>query len=153
MDSNIEMLTYIHKNAEMGQNSINHLFKIITDDSKFRTLLERQFKEYKDIFDTSEQVLNKRGYKAEEGGAFQKFEIYMMIDIKTIINKSPDHVSEMLIQGSTMGIIQITRRLKEFEGRLDSEVSDLAKKLLATEKHNIDDCREFLGKANDFATV
>lgn len=153
MDPNIEMLNYIHKNAEMGQNSINHLLKVINEDSKFRTLLERQFKEYKNIFDTSEQVLNKFGYEAKETGALQKFEVYMMIDVKTINNKSSDHVSEMLIQGSTMGIIQITRRLKEFEGHLNNEVSDLAKKLLATEKHNIEDCREFLGKPNEFATV
>lgn len=71
----------------------------------------------------------------------------MMIDIKTLNNKTPDHVAEMLIQGSTMGVIQITRRLKDYEGSVDKNVQKLAEKLLSTEQHNVEECRKFLGKA------
>ncbi len=153
MNANIEMLNYIYKNAQMGQNSINHLLEIIENDSKFRNLLENQFKEYKNIFDTAEEALSKLGYEAKGTSAIQKFETYMMIDIKTLNNKTPDHVAEMLIQGSTMGIIQITRRLKDYKGSIDKNVQSLAEKLLATEQHNVEECRKFLGKAFEAANV
>lgn len=153
MNANIEMLNYIYKNAQMGQNSINHLLDIIKNDSKFRNLLESQFKEYKDIFDTAEEALNKLGYEAKGTSAIQKFETYMMIDIKTLNDKTPDHVAEMLIQGSTMGIIQITRRLKDYQGSLDKSVQRFAEKLLSTEQHNVEECRKFLGKAYEVANV
>lgn len=153
MNANIEMLNYIHKNAQMGQNSISHLLDIITDDSNFRNLLERQFKEYKIIFDVAETALNKFGYEAKGTTSLQKLETYMMIDLKTINDKSSDHIAEMLIQGSTMGVIQITRRIKQFSGMLYKEVDTLANKLLATEQHNIEDCKQFLGSTLTATTV
>ncbi len=153
MNANIEMLNYIYKNAQMGQNSINHLLDIIKDDSKLRNLLERQFKEYKIIFDVAETALNKFGYEAKGTSPLQKFETYMMIDLKTISDKSSDHIAEMLIKGSTMGVIQITRRIKQYTGMLYKEIYTLANKLLATEQHNIEDCKELLGTSLEPVTV
>lgn len=147
MNANIEMLNYIYKNAQMGQNSINHLLEIIKDDSKFKNLLNSQFNEYKAIFDESEKALKEHGYEPKGNSTIQKFETYMMIDMKTLTNKTPDHVAEMLIQGSTMGVIQITRRLKDYTGSIDKNVQRLAEKLLSTEQHNVEECRKFLGKA------
>lgn len=151
MNANIEMLNYIYKNAQMGQNSINHLLDIVKEDSKFKNLLESQLKEYKNIFNTAEKSLNESGYEAKGTSAIQKFETYMMIDMKTLNNKTPDHIAEMLIQGSTMGVIQITRRLKDYDGGIDKNVQKLAEKLLSTEQHNVEECRKFLGKAFEVA--
>ena len=151
MNANVEMLNYIYKNAQMGQNSINHLLDIVKEDSKFRNLLDNQFTDYKTIFDTAEKSLNELGFEAKGNNAIQKFETYMMIDMKTIKDKSPDHVAEMLIQGSTMGIIQITRRLKDYTGSIDKNVQKLAEKLLSIEQHNVEECRKFLGKAFETA--
>lgn len=147
MNANIEMLNYIYKNSQMGQNSISHLLGIVKEDSKFKNLLDKQFADYKAIFDAAERALNELGYEPKGTSAIQKFETYMMIDIKTLNDKSPDHVAEMLIQGSTMGVIQITRRLKDFEGQIDKNVKKFAEKLLSIEKHNVEECRKFLGKA------
>lgn len=151
MNANVEMLNYIYKNAQMGQTSINHLLEIVKDHSHFRNLLENQFTEYKMIFDTAEKSLNKLGCEAKGTSTIQKFETYMMIDMKTLRDKTPDHVAEMLIQGSTMGVIQITRRLKEYKGQVDTNVQKLAEKLLATEQHNVEECRKFLGKSFEMA--
>lgn len=151
MNENVEMLNYIYKNAQMGQHSINHLLEIIENDSKLKNLLDNQFMEYKTIFDTAEKSLNELGHEGKGNSKIQKFETYMMIDIKTLTNKSSDHVAEMLIQGSTMGIIQITRRLKDYSGSIDKNVQKLAEKLLSIEQHNVEECRKFLGKAFDVA--
>ena len=113
MDANIEMLNFIYQNAQMGQNTLNQLLKI-SEDNKFNKLLGSQFDEYKKIFDKSEQILNRLGKEAKDISARQKITVYIMINFEMLKDKSPSHISQMLIQGSTMGIIDITKKIKEY---------------------------------------
>ena len=144
MNENIEMLNYIHKNAEMGQDSINKLLNIV-DNSKFKTMLNGQFKEYKSIYDESEKLLKNYTTEIKNINPIQKIESNIMIDMKTLKDKSPSNISEMLIQGSTMGTIKMVKRLNQYKNKVDNNVYSLGKKLLRTEEHNIEDCKVFLG--------
>ncbi len=143
MNENLEMLNYIHKNAEMGQDSILKLLKIVPD-SKFKETLNGQFEEYKNIYDESEKILKNYNTDIKNISPIQKFETDMMINMKTLKDKSPNNISEMLIQGSTMGTIQMTKRLNQYKDKIDKEIYQLGKKLLKTEEHNIEDCKKFL---------
>ena len=67
----------------------------------------------------------------------------MMIRAKTLTDRSPSRIAEMMIQGSTMGTIQMTRRLHSCEAA-DAEALLLAHKLLRTEENNIEQMKEFL---------
>ena len=143
MNENLEMLNYIHKNAEMGQDSILKLLKIVPD-SKFKETLNGQFEEYKNIYDESEKILKNYNTDIKNISPIQKFETDMMINMKTLKDKSPNNISEMLIQGSTMGTIQMTKRLNQYKDKIDKEIYQRGKKLLKTEEHNIEDCKKFL---------
>ena len=143
MNENLEMLNYIHKNAEMGQDSILKLLKIVPD-SKFKETLNGQFEEYKNIYDESEKILKNYNTDIKNISPIQKFETDMMINMKTLKDKSPNNISEMLIQGSTMGTIQMTKRLNQYKDKIDKEIYQLGKILLKTEEHNIEDCKKFL---------
>lgn len=144
MNANVELLNYIHQNAEMGQDSINRLLEIV-DNGDFKNMLRHQFKEYKHVFDESEIMLNDFNKDAKSVGKMPKMATYIMINMKTLTDKSPDHIAEMLIQGSIMGIIQITRRLKEYDGEAEEDLVKFAKRLLKMEEENIRDCLKFLG--------
>lgn len=144
MDANNEMLNYIHQNAEMGQNTITKLIDIV-EDGEFKSALQSQFNEYKQIFDETEKIVNKYGKTTKDINTLQKMEAYMMISMKTMNDKSPDHISEMLMQGSIMGIIQIIRRLKKYKNEVDSDVYNLGEKLLKTEQNNIEQLKKFIG--------
>jgi hypothetical protein len=45
MDSNSELLTYIHQNSEMGKDTLRQLIGM-TNDPGFQQLLQSQFSEY-----------------------------------------------------------------------------------------------------------
>ena len=49
----------------------------------------------------------------------------------------------MLIQGSTMGIVDVTKRLKEYKN-VDKDISALADRLLRFEQQNVDEMKGFL---------
>lgn len=142
MNGNIELLNYIHQNSEMGQNTLNQLIKIVEDNS-FKEVLQSQFNEYKKIFDLSEAKINEQNKEAKEINTFSKISAYMMINLKTLTDKSPSHISEMLIQGSTMGIIDVTKKIKEYNSA-DKEILDLADTLLKFEQNNVEELKKFL---------
>lgn len=145
MDANTEMLNYVCQNADMGQKTLSKLVNTADTNNSFSALLNSQLSEYKQIYDTAWQKLRESGEAPKETPSLKKASAYLMLDLKTMGGKTdPDHISEMLIQGSTMGVIQLTRRMREFEGQTAPEINDLAGRLLATEQRNIDECKKFL---------
>lgn len=145
MDANTEMLNYVCQNAEMGQKTLSKLVNIADTNNSFSELLNSQLSEYKQIYDTAWQKIKEKGENPKDSPALKNAGAYLMLDLKTMGGKTdPDHISEMLIQGSTMGVIELTRRMREYEGQTAPEVNDLAGRLLATEQRNIDECKKFL---------
>jgi len=147
MDKNVEFLNYIYQNAEMGKDTINQLIGI-SEDEEYKKMLRSQLQEYKMIYDSTNEKLKELNKEAKDINAFSKLSTYGMINIKTLANKSPSHISEMLIQGSTMGIVDLTKKLKEYADA-DKEILALANKLLQLEQNNVEECKKYL-QWNDF---
>jgi len=142
MNSNIEFLNYIYQNAEMGKNTIGQLIGIVADIS-FKQRLESQLKEYNEIFDLSNDKIELLKKEAKDIGAFSKLSTYLMINFNTLTNKTPSHIAEMIIQGSTMGIVDITKKLNEYSA-VDKEISGLAQRLLKLEQQNVEEMKKCL---------
>ncbi|MEI6101508.1 MAG: hypothetical protein WCP73_06695 [Eubacteriales bacterium] len=144
MDTNAELLNYIRQNAQMGQNTIHQLAGI-AQDGEFKALLDSQFNEYKKMFDTTEKRLKTMGMEVKDINALSKMSAYFMINMETLTDNSAEHIAEMMIQGSTMGVIQITRKLKEYK-TADEEVKYMGEHLLNLEQKNIEECKRYLVK-------
>lgn len=144
MNANAELLNYVHQNAQMGQNSIEKILEIMDRDDEFKEHLENQFKEYKEIFDEADKMLNDLGEESKDINKMQKKQAEVMIEMKTMKGRSADHITEMLMKGNLMGIIQLIRRMKEYKGKVDDEVYALADKLIKTEEINLQEGRKFL---------
>lgn len=142
MNSDVEILNYIHQNSQMGQDTLKQIINIV-DDKNFKSMLQEQFQEYKKIFDISVQKLNSLDKDSKGINPLEKISSYIMINLKTLTNKTPSHISEMLIQGSTMGIIDITKKLKEYKDA-DKDILNLGEKLLKTEQQNLEEAKKFL---------
>lgn len=143
MSKDLEMLGVIYQNAEMGKDTITHLIEI-TDSVDFRKRLEAQLIEYQGIFDRADQAIQQQKKTVEGIGSFAKISSYMMINFKTLADKSPSHIAEMMIQGSTMGIVDMTKKIKELQSEVSPEVLKLAEKLLKTEQSNVEEMKKFL---------
>lgn len=128
----------------MGQNSIEKILEIMDRDDEFKEHLENQFKEYKEIFDQADKMLNDLGEESKDINKMQKKQAEVMIEVKTMKGRSADHITEMLMKGNLMGIIQLIRRMKEYKGKVDDEVYGLADKLIKTEERNLQEGRKFL---------
>lgn len=142
MNKNNELLNYIHQNCEMGKDTINQLLNI-TKDETFIEELRRELEEYSRIFDSCNNLIKNTNKEPKDISNIAKISAYISINIKTLMNKASSHIAEMMIQGSTMGIIDITKRLKDYDPKND-EIVKLGNELLKVEQNNVESLKRFL---------
>lgn len=142
LNENIELLNFIYQNSQMGVNTIDQLIKIV-DNKKFKKQLKSQYKEYLKINISVRKKLNKYGYDEKGITAFEKVRTYLMINIQTMKDKTPSHVSEMLIIGSNMGILDATKNLKKYR-KSNRKIINLMKELLEIEENNVQQLKKYL---------
>ncbi|KMT22470.1 hypothetical protein [Clostridium cylindrosporum] len=142
MNTNIEFLNYIYQNAEMGKSTINQLLGISEDES-FKRVLESQLKEYNEIFDIANNKIQENDKEGKGIGLLTKLSTYLMININTLRDKTSSHIAEMMIRGSTMGIVDITKKLKEYSNASE-DIRGLGDRLLKFEQDNVEEMKKFL---------
>lgn len=143
MSADAEMLNFIYQNSQMGVETLNQLIPMI-DNEAFQKRIEAQLKEYEQIHEEAKKLLNRHGYDEKGIGALEKIMAYLMIDMKTLMDKSSSHIAEMLIQGSNMGIIDAVKRINQYEKEAEKEVTALMKRLLKFEENNVERLKEAL---------
>lgn len=63
--------------------------------------------------------------------------------MQTLTNKTPSHISEMLIIGSNMGVIDVIKNIKKYQ-EAEREIVGVMEKLLRLEEKNIQKLKEFI---------
>ncbi len=142
MNGNAELLNFIYQNSQMGVETINQLIGIVEDEN-FKRHLNSQLNEYREIHTTAKSLLNQNGYDEKGISAFDKIKTYLMINMQTMTDKTPSHISEMLIIGSNMGVIDAIKNIKRYR-EAESEIVGLMEKLLRFEENNIQQLKSFL---------
>lgn len=142
MDANAEFLNYIYQNAKMGTETIGQLLDI-AEEKDFKEVLGSQYREYEAIEKEAERLLKERDKEEKDISLYQKVSAYIMINVKTLTNKSASHIAEMMIQGSTMGIIDIIKNSRKYQ-EAEQPIRELGQRLLAFEENNVNECKKFI---------
>lgn len=142
MDHNTHLLNHIYQGAEMGVHTIHQLMDKSRDPA-FQDHLRTQLAEYEAIHEQAHQKLQATGYPVKDLGIGAKMGSTLSLQMQTLVDNSVSHMAEMMVQGSTMGIIETTKKLKQCDGA-DQEVVALGEKLLRTEQSNLEHLKGFL---------
>ena len=126
------LLNDVFQNAQMGVDSTQRLIELV-EDKPFQSVLIAQRNRYQDVYDRTLQLSDQelKGKKT-----LQKLSSTMMINLQTIKDKTPSHLAGMMIQGNTMGVIDMTKSLRENQAA-DPPVLALAQDLLSMQKGEI----------------
>lgn len=143
MEKDTDLLQFVHKNAEMGKGTIPKVLEMV-EEPEMRKVLHEQLKEYTDIAGQAEDAIRRRGQRPQDPGAVSDAMSEVALHMKTLTDQSPSHIAEMMIRGSTMGTVQMVRRIHNNKAHSDSEALDLANRLLKTEESNIQQLKNFL---------
>jgi len=142
MNENIEMLNYIYQNAEMGKTTIDQILKEV-EELQFRDVLKEQLKDYQYVVNKCDTLLIESGKLPKGIDAMPKIMSYIKIKFDTLKDDTPSHIAEMIINGSTMGITEITKNLNKYN-QVDNSTKDLASRLLKIEQDNIEALKPYL---------
>lgn len=142
MNGNAELLNFVYQNSQMGVETIKQLIGIV-EDKDFKQHLESQYREYEKFHSTAREMLNEKGFDEKGVGTPSKVMTYLMINMQTMADNTPSHISEMLITGSTMGVIDAIKKLKEYKDA-EPKIRSLMDELLKMEEDNIQQLKKFL---------
>ena len=142
MEHTIELLTDIYENASTGKDVLERMIKH-SEDSNFRQAMADQFAEYHEIQDKSGKLLEAFGISVGKPCKAVHATIFGSLRINLRIDRTSSHMAEMLMQGSLMGIIDISRAMRKYNNA-NEEANQLAQQLLSTEERNLNQMEAWL---------
>ena len=142
MCGNVEIAKSVFKNSQMGVEAISTLVKIVKDDKMLEELYS-ELGEYKRINERAKDTLLSLGEKPESINPAAKVSSDISVKMNTLIDKTPSHVAEMMMQGNMMGVIKCTKIIKAHP-KANKECLTLANDNLKHEESNITELKRFL---------
>ncbi len=138
----IAVLNSVYRNAKTGSQSIADLLPKASD-SAFASDLETQKKEYDSIGGEAAARIVSLGGQPESVSEMQKLGMKMGVTMNTMMNDETEHLAELMIKGSNMGIIQMTKVVNG-HSNASPETLGLAQKLITCEHDNIQRLKTYL---------
>ncbi len=145
MDENIEMLEYIYQTSSMGASSMTDLINALHNkDNKIKKILEEQLKCYEKYTKESKKILEKRKVKPKDIGIMVKTMSKIEINKEIIKDNSDAAIADLLIQGFTMGNLEMEKKINNYENKIDKKILNIAKELLKFGENNINKMKSYL---------
>lgn len=143
MSETTELLDFVYKNAKMGEETLPYLIGAVSRPD-LRTALSSQLVEYCEIVDAAKEEMRRRGTTPKKPGALKHAATEAMLRANTLHDRSPRHIAEMMVRGSAMGTVQMTKRIHAYQFTAAPSALTLARRLLETEERNIRQMKAFL---------
>lgn len=143
-NNDLNVLDELNKGATMGMDAIEFVVKKVGDED-FKKTLELEYNKYKDI---SRRVNNLyENYEDEkephETSAMNKVMTWWGIQMKAMSDKSNSNLSELLLNGTNMGIIE-GRRLLNNNPSVDNEVKNILNDFVVMQEDSVETLKKYL---------
>lgn len=129
------LLNEIYQAGIMGVESISLVLPKVRSP-RFRTDLQHQNDQYRSIAEEADAALNRIGKCPRELSPVRRAMLQMGVYANTACNRETSHLAELMIQGSNMGILALTKVLNTYQEE-DTPARALAARMLAMEEENI----------------
>lgn len=123
-NQNLNILDEVNKGATMGMDAISYVSEKVVDND-FKEVLNTEYNKYKDISNRVNNLYDNFSNKEpHETNAMNKMMTWYGIQMKTMTDDSTSKLSELLMQGTNMGIIE-GRRLLNQNQNIESDVKNI----------------------------
>lgn len=145
MNQNLELLTHIYKNSEMGVFTTTTLInKIKSKENKIKPILENEIKLYESFVKKSKKLLKSYGDLQPHTNPMAKISSTIGITMETIKDNSDSALSQMLVEGMTMGVVSITTKISQYIKSCDRKVIKLAKDFKKFQEDEIEKLKAYM---------
>lgn len=138
----ISVYKEIKKNTEMAISAIDFISDKIYDDS-LSLQISREALKYSDIKNKAENKLIQGKAEVYKTKPLAELMLKAGILMNTMFNTSTGHIAELMIQGSSRGIVDIQKIINKYPG-LNGHAMETAKELMDFEEKNIERLKKYL---------
>ena len=145
MNENNELLLHIYQTADMGEKSTTKLLNLLKNkDNKIKKVLEDELKKYEEYKAKSEKYLKKQNLDPKSFGMMAELMADMEMKMQVMKDNSDSKMASMLIEGFTMGTIEMNKKIDAYSKDTEKGIISLAKELLKFQEEEIENLKPYL---------
>jgi len=143
-DINVKVLDEVNKGATMGMDAIHYVSNKVGDE-RFKKVLDVEYGKYQDISNRVNGIYSQYNTEKEphETNAMNRMMTWYGINMKTMTDQSNSKISELLMQGTNMGIIE-GRRLLNNNPSVDTEVKQILNDFVVMQEDSVETLKKYL---------
>lgn len=143
-NQNLNVLDEINKGATMGMDAISFISQKV-EDNQFKNILKTEYNKYKDISARVNKLYNNFATNKEphETNTMNKMMTWYGIQMKTMTDDTTSKLSELLMQGTNMGIIE-GRRLINQNANVSSNVKNILHDFVTMQEDSVETLKKYL---------
>ena len=142
-NNNLNVLDEVNKGATMWMDAINFVIDKV-GDSELKKTLDLEYNKYKDISRRVNNLYSNYSDKEpHETNTMNKMMTWYGVEMKTMSDKSNSNISELLMNGTNMGIIE-GRRLLNQNKQLAPDVEKILDDFVTMQEDSIEKLKTFL---------
>ncbi len=141
-NANKKAVLDVYKNAHIALQSLNDLIPSV-NDKDLKKELKAQVDGYTEVINEVKAYLKKKKIKEQDIGVFKKAMLWSSIKMNTLFNTSRNHIAEIMVKGTNMGVIELTAMKNEKEN-FNEDVVALIDRLLELEEKYGERLKKFL---------
>lgn len=143
-ENDLNVLDEVNKGATMGMDAIEFIEKKVGDEN-FKKTLDLEYNKYKDISRRANNLYENYTYEKEphETSAMNKIMTWWGIQMKAMNDKSNSNLSELLLNGTNMGIIE-GRRLLNQNPDINKDIHTLLGDFVKMQEDSVETLKSYL---------
>ena len=143
-NNDLNVLDEVNKGCTMGMDAIEFVSKKVGDED-FRHTLGVEYGKYKDISKRVNDLYSNYDTEKEphETSGMNKVMTWWGVQMKTMTDQSNSNISELLLNGTNMGIIE-GRRLLNQNPNLNNEIKTLLNDFVKMQEDSVETLKTYL---------
>lgn len=142
---NLELYKHIYQDSEMGKFTLSKLLEELKEkDNKIKSVIEDILKKYEDYYEEAKSYLLSHDETLKETGIMAKMGASMGIKKEVRSDNSDSSIAEMLIQGLSMGSLDMEKKIGNYEKEVEKDQLKFAKRFLSFQEDAITGLKKFL---------
>jgi hypothetical protein len=142
-NQNLNILDEVNKGATMGMDAISYVSEKVKDGD-FKQVLNVEYDKYKDVSNRVNKLYaNYSDKEPHETNAMNKMMTWYGIQMKTMTDDTTSKLSELLMQGTNMGIIE-GRRLLNQHNEIEPDVEKILNEFVTMQEDSVETLKKYL---------
>ena len=129
----------------MALDSLTILIKKINKkDNKIKKIVEGIIKGYENYLKKVKDYMDDNNYDIKGKSLLSKVGAYFGVNMEVMKDNSDSRIADMLIQGLTMGVLSVTKKIDSYKGDADKEILKLANEFKDFQQEAINMLKKYL---------